>query len=88
MEAYVGQDDTATAQAALTSVGITPVTRSLDVDLGALVTSLDPTGGFFGHDKIEGVATTDGGRTILVRTTVSTWRSTRPGSPPRPARRR
>ncbi|MDX6350439.1 MAG: hypothetical protein QOF84_5229 [Streptomyces sp.] len=66
IDAYVGQDDTATAQAALTSVGITPVTKSLDVDLGALVTGLDPTGGFFGHDKIEGVATLDGGRTILV----------------------
>jgi hypothetical protein len=30
------------------------------------VTGLDPSGGFFGHDKVEGVATTDGGRTIVV----------------------
>jgi hypothetical protein len=66
IDAYVGSDDTATSQSALASVGITPVKKSLDLDLGGLLTSLDPTGGFFGHDKIEGVATTDGGRTIVV----------------------
>jgi hypothetical protein len=36
------------------------------VDVGALVSSFDPTGKFFGHDKVEGVATTDGGRTLYV----------------------
>ena len=46
--------------------GITPVAKSLDVDLGGLLTTLDPTGGFFGHDKVEGVATTDGGKTLVV----------------------
>src|SRR6185503_2994969 len=50
----------------LAKVGITPVSKALDVDLGGLLTGLDPTGGFFGHDKIEGVATTDRGRTIVV----------------------
>ncbi|EST29471.1 hypothetical protein [Streptomyces roseochromogenus] len=52
--------------AVLKSVGITPVAKTLGLDLGGLLTGLDPTGGFFGHDKIEGVATTDGGRTIVV----------------------
>jgi Esterase-like activity of phytase/Bacterial Ig domain len=66
IDAYVGKDDTAQSQADLTKAGITPVTKSLDVDLGTLVTGLDPSGGFFGHDKVEGVATTDGGRTIVV----------------------
>jgi hypothetical protein len=66
IDAYVGADDTATATTALQAVGITPVTKTLDVDLGALLTKLDPTGGFFGHDKVEGVATTDGGRTLVV----------------------
>jgi len=66
IDAYVGADDTATATTALAAVGITPVTKTLDVDLGALLTKLDPTGGFFGHDKVEGVATTDGGRTLVV----------------------
>ncbi|MFF4487542.1 hypothetical protein ACFY0F_13775 [Streptomyces sp. NPDC001544] len=51
---------------ALKSAGIAPVAKSLYLDLGGLVSSLDPTGGFFGHDKIEGVATTDGGRTVVV----------------------
>jgi hypothetical protein len=66
IEAYVGTDDTATATADLAKVGVTPVAKSLYVDLGGLVTGLDPTGGFFGHDKIEGVATPDHGRTIVL----------------------
>jgi hypothetical protein len=66
IEAYVGTDDTATSTADLAKAGITPVGKALDVDLGGLITGLDPTGDFFGHDKIEGVATTDHGRTIVV----------------------
>ncbi len=66
IDAYVGTDDTATATSDLAKVGITPVKKSLDVDLGGLLTKLDPSGGFFGHDKVEGVAATDGGRTIVV----------------------
>ena len=66
IDAYVGTDDTKTATADLAKVGITPVSKALDVDLGGLLTGLDPTGGFFGHDKIEGVATADHGRTIVV----------------------
>ncbi|BDZ52160.1 hypothetical protein GCM10025867_44010 [Frondihabitans sucicola] len=66
IEAFAGDSDTATATAALAGVGITPTTKKLDVDLGGLLTKLDPTGGFFGHDKVEGVATTDGGKTLIV----------------------
>lgn len=66
IDAYVGKDDTAQSRADLAKVGITPVRKSLGLDLGALLTRLDPSGGFFGHDKVEGVATTDGGRTIVV----------------------
>ncbi|MFF4803393.1 esterase-like activity of phytase family protein [Streptomyces sp. NPDC001351] len=66
IEAYVGADTTVTATAALESAGVTPAAKSLDLDLGGLLSGLDPTGGFFGHDKIEGVATTDGGRTVVV----------------------
>jgi hypothetical protein len=66
IDAYVGKDDTAESQADLAKAGIAPVRESPGVDLGALVTGLDPSGGFFGHDKVEGVATTDGGRTIVV----------------------
>jgi hypothetical protein len=66
IDAFVGADDTATALAALQGKGIQPVTKVLNLDLGALVSSLDPSGGFFGHDKVEGVTTLDGGRTIVV----------------------
>jgi hypothetical protein len=66
IDQYVGTDDTATALAALQAKGIQPVSKALNLDLGALVSGLDPSGGFFGHDKVEGVATTDGGRTVVV----------------------
>lgn len=66
IDAFVGTANTADATALLASVGITPVSKQTDVDLGALLTKLDPTGGFFGHDKVEGVATTDGGRTLVI----------------------
>lgn len=66
IDAFVGTADTAASATALASVGITPAAKSTAVDLGALLTKLDPTGGFFGHDKIEGVATTDGGRTLVI----------------------
>ena len=64
VEGLVGKQDTATAQATLAASGVTVAAKSLSLDLGALVSGLDPTGGFFGHDKVEGVATTDGGRNL------------------------
>ncbi|SHG74272.1 Esterase-like activity of phytase [Jatrophihabitans endophyticus] len=66
VEGLVGKSDTATARSLLAGAGVTVATKTLDVDLGALVTGLDPNGGFFGHDKVEGVATTDRGRTLVV----------------------
>jgi hypothetical protein len=66
IDAYVGKDTTADATKDLAAAGIKPVTKKLHLDLGALVTSLDPSGGFFGHDKVEGVATNDGGRTVVI----------------------
>jgi hypothetical protein len=66
IEAYVGAHDTAPDLADLAKAGIKPVASALDVDLGSLLTQLDPSGGFFGHDKVEGVATTDGGRTLVI----------------------
>ncbi|OHV37477.1 MULTISPECIES: esterase-like activity of phytase family protein [Pseudofrankia] len=66
IEGTVGESTTAAALTTLTAAGITPVKKSLYVDFAGLVSTLDPTGGFFGHDKVEGVATTDGGRTLVV----------------------
>ena len=36
------------------------------LEVGTLVTQLDPSGKLFGHDKVEGVATTDGGKTLYL----------------------
>lgn len=52
--------------AILRAAGVTPVAKSLSLDLGGLVTALDPTGGFFGHDKVEGIDLIDNGTKLLV----------------------
>jgi hypothetical protein len=59
-------DNTAQSQAALGAVGITPVSSSLFLDMDSLLLSLDSQGRFYSHDKIEGVATLDGGREIVI----------------------
>ena len=65
-EAFVGTDDTNTALAALTAAGVHVAQKQPYLEVGALVSQLDPTGAFFGHDKIEGVATSDGGKTLYL----------------------
>jgi hypothetical protein len=42
------------------------VTSTLDLDVNALLLSLDPQARFFSHDKIEGVAALNGGRQIVI----------------------
>jgi hypothetical protein len=66
LEALVGADNTADAQAALKGAGISPVSSKLFLDIGGLVSAIDPTGGFFGHDKVEGVAVLDGGKRVIL----------------------
>ncbi len=66
IDAYVGQAGTAAATKLLEDAGVTPVGKSPYLDMGGLVTQADPSGFFFGHDKIEGVATTDDGRTVYL----------------------
>ena len=65
-EAFVGTDDTNTALAALTKAGIHVAQKQPYLPVGTLLSQLDPTGAFFGHDKVEGVATTDAGRTLYL----------------------
>jgi hypothetical protein len=36
------------------------------VSVGALISQLDPSGAFFSHDKVEGVATPDAGKTLYL----------------------
>ncbi|NNH73990.1 esterase-like activity of phytase family protein [Nocardia uniformis] len=66
VETYVGLTSTADGIAALQKAGITPVDKQQHLDLAALVAGLNADGKFFGHDKIEGIATTDGGRTLYI----------------------
>lgn len=66
LETLVGVTPTADAVAVLTKAGVTPVAKKSNLDLSALVVALDEQGRFFGHDKIEGIATTDGGRTVYI----------------------
>ncbi len=66
LELLVGAVPTADGVATLRKAGITPVAKKSNLDLGGLLDGLDADGKFFGHDKIEGVATRDGGRTLYI----------------------
>lgn len=65
-EAFVGAAGTNAALVALTAAGVHVAQKQQYLDLGTLVSQLDPTGGFFAHDKVEGVATPDGGKTLYL----------------------
>jgi predicted extracellular nuclease len=66
IELFLKNLDTAASLTALGGIGITPVSKSLFVDVGALITSIDAQGRFFGHDKVEGVVALNGGATIVL----------------------
>ncbi|MFE9583223.1 esterase-like activity of phytase family protein [Nocardia sp. NPDC006044] len=66
LETLVGPVSTTDGVAALTKVGVTPAAKPKHLDLNGLVKDLDADGKFFGHDKIEGVATLDGGKTLYI----------------------
>jgi hypothetical protein len=66
IEATVGKDGTAQATSDLTAAGITPVRASLFLDVGGLVTAIDPAGKYYGHDKVEGVAVVNGGKRVVL----------------------
>jgi Esterase-like activity of phytase/Bacterial Ig domain len=66
IETLVGVTTDAAAIEKLKSVGVELATKTLKLDLGGLLTELNPKGEFFGHDKIEGVATPDGGKTLII----------------------
>ncbi|HEX3547390.1 MAG TPA: esterase-like activity of phytase family protein [Mycobacterium sp.] len=66
IETLVGVGTDAAAVDKLKSVGITVAAKTLKLDLGALLNELNGKGEFFGHDKIEGLATQDGGKTLVI----------------------
>jgi hypothetical protein len=65
-EAFVGKDGTNAALAALTGAGVNVAQKQPYLNVGTLVSQLDPSGSFFAHDKVEGVATTNAGRTLYL----------------------
>jgi Esterase-like activity of phytase/Bacterial Ig domain len=66
IETTVGVTTDAAAIDALKAKGISVATKTLSLDLGGLLVELDGKGDFFGHDKIEGLATPDGGKTLVI----------------------
>ena len=66
IETAVGVTTDPEAIAALKAKGITMASKTLKLDLGGLLTQLNGKGEFFGHDKVEGMATTDGGKTVMI----------------------
>jgi hypothetical protein len=66
IETFVGVSTDPAATDKLKAAGITVAVKSLKLDLGDLLRSLAPNGDFFGHDKIEGLLTPDGGKTLMI----------------------
>lgn len=61
----VGTDADAVV-AKLRAAGITVAAKTLKLDLEALLRTLSASGDFYGHDKIEGLITPDGGKTLVI----------------------
>jgi hypothetical protein len=66
IETLVGVTTDTAAVDKLKTLGITVADKTLKLDLGALLTQLNDKGEFFGHDKIEGLTTPDGGKTLVI----------------------
>ena len=66
IETFIGVTDDHSATETLRAAGINLATKTLALDLSGLLRSLSPSGDFFGHDRIEGLLTPDGGKTLIV----------------------
>jgi len=66
IETFVGVSTDGAATDELKAAGITIEAKSLKLDLSELLRSLSANGDFFGHDKIEGLITPDGGKTLII----------------------
>jgi hypothetical protein len=66
IETFVGVSGVDAATDKLSASGITVAGKKLKLDLTDLLRSLSAAGNFFGHAKIEGVITPDGGKTIMI----------------------
>jgi amidase len=61
IEALTKKSSTSAARAALARHYITPVEKTLALDVAALLHELDPSGRLYPHDKLEGLAVQGGG---------------------------
>ena len=66
IESLVAGQDSRAAANTLRSYGVTPVSKSLALDLGALFDQLDPQGRLYSHDKIEGLYVDPSGTRIIL----------------------
>jgi Esterase-like activity of phytase/Bacterial Ig domain len=66
IETFVGVSTDPAAVNKLKAAGITVATKTLKLDVGELVRSLSANGNFFGHEKIEGIISRDGGKTLMI----------------------
>lgn len=55
-----------TARAALAALAVAPVDKSLVLDVAALLRELDPSGKFYPHDRLEGLAIRAGGDLLVL----------------------
>jgi hypothetical protein len=66
LEKFVQNQPTAAAQATLAGHGIVPVSKTIELNLLALLTELDPQLRYFPHDKIEGLAVVANGQKLVI----------------------
>jgi hypothetical protein len=66
IETFVGAGGVDAATDKLRTAGIELAGKKLKLDLTDLLRSLSAAGNFFGHAKIEGVITPDGGKTLFI----------------------
>jgi hypothetical protein len=66
VETFVGVSGVDAATDKLRTAGIELAGKKLKLDLTDLLRSLSAAGNFFGHAKIEGVITPDGGKTLMI----------------------
>ncbi|WP_269928814.1 esterase-like activity of phytase family protein [Kocuria massiliensis] len=66
IEGMTGKSGEMDAAKALQDAGITPAPSQMYLDVTKLAWGIDPTGGYFAHDKIEGVAALNGGRDLWI----------------------